>query len=46
MENLKSGVRIFGVDSVDCVWLTCCALHNWLLELMDLVSNGMVVLEI
>ena len=29
---LKSGVRIFGVDSVDRVRLTCCVLHNWLLE--------------
>jgi len=29
---LKSGVRLNGVDSVDCIWLTCCALHNWLLE--------------
>ena len=31
---LKSGVRISGVDSVDhYVWLTCCALHNWLLDI-------------
>ena len=30
---LKSGIRIEGVDSVDKVWLTCCALHNWLLEI-------------
>ena len=29
---LKSGVRTYGVDSVDHVWFTCCALHNWLLE--------------
>jgi hypothetical protein len=28
---LKAGVRIHGVDGVDDVWLTCCALHNWLL---------------
>ena len=30
---LKSGVRINGVDSVDYVWFTCCALHNWLLDI-------------
>jgi hypothetical protein len=29
---LKSGVRLHGVDAVDSVWFTCCALHNWLLE--------------
>jgi hypothetical protein len=29
---LKSGVRLHGVDTVDSVWFTCCALHNWLLE--------------
>jgi hypothetical protein len=30
---LKSGVRLHGVDAVDSVWFTCCALHNWLLEI-------------
>ena len=30
---LKSGVRIYGVNSVDYVWFTCCALHNWLLDI-------------
>ena len=30
---LKSGICIEGVDAVDKVWLTCCALHNWLLEI-------------
>jgi hypothetical protein len=30
---LKSGLRLQGVDAVDKVWLTCCALHNWLLEI-------------
>ncbi len=29
---LKSGVRTYGTGSVDHVWFTCCALHNWLLE--------------
>ncbi len=30
---LKARVRIHGVDSVDSIWLTCCALHNWLLDI-------------
>jgi hypothetical protein len=30
---LKAGVRIHGVNSVDYIWLTCCALHNWLLDI-------------
>jgi hypothetical protein len=30
---LKTGIRIQGVDAVDKVWLTCCALHNWLLQI-------------
>ena len=24
---------MYGVDVVDKVWLTCCALHNWLLDI-------------
>ena len=31
-------MRIHGVDWVDDVWLTCCALHNWLLNIDGL--NG------
>jgi hypothetical protein len=30
---LKAGVQIHGVDSVDFIWFTCCALHNCLLEI-------------
>jgi hypothetical protein len=30
---LKARVRIHGVNSVDYIWLTCCALHNWLLDI-------------
>jgi hypothetical protein len=30
---LKAGVQIHGVNSVDYIWFTCCALHNWLLEI-------------
>ena len=29
---LKAGVRLHGIKAVDKVWLTCCALHNLLLE--------------
>ena len=36
MENIK---KWNGVDSVDSVWLTCCALHNWLLELDGLTDE-------
>jgi len=30
---LKSGTWIQGVDAVENIWLTCCALHTWLLEI-------------
>jgi hypothetical protein len=30
---LKSGICLQGVDAVNKTWLTCCALHNWLLEI-------------
>ena len=39
MEIFKSGVRIYAVDSVDHVWFTCCALHNWLLEVVGLTQK-------
>ena len=29
---LKTGIRVEGVDTADKIWLTCCALHNWLLD--------------
>jgi DDE superfamily endonuclease len=29
---LKTGVRLHGVEATDKIWLTCCALHNFLLE--------------
>lgn len=29
---LKSGIRLHGVEIIDDIWFTCCALHNWLLE--------------
>ena len=36
---LKSGVQLHGVDTADLVWFTCCALHNWLLELDGLTNE-------
>ena len=32
-QILKTVVRLHGVEQVDKVWLTCCALHNWLLDI-------------
>ena len=29
---LKTGIRLFGFRKADQIWLTCCALHNFLLE--------------
>jgi hypothetical protein len=28
---LKTGVRLAGVHAADSIFMTCCALHNWLL---------------
>ena len=36
---LKYGIRLWGMKNCDQVWLTCCALHNWLLEI-DGLSDG------
>ena len=30
---LKAGIHLLGVMKVDDVWKTCCALHNWLLDI-------------
>ena len=30
---IKTGIRVHGVNAVDKIWLTCCALHNWLLDI-------------
>lgn len=30
---LKAGVRLHGVNVADKVWMTCCAIHNWLLNI-------------
>jgi hypothetical protein len=39
MEDIKSGVRLHGVDAVDSVWFTSCALRNWLLEVDGLTEE-------
>ena len=36
---LKTDIRVKGIEAVDIVWLTCCALHNWLLEIDGLDSD-------
>ena len=36
---LKSGIRLHGVDIADEIWLTCCSLHNMLLEEDGLTVN-------
>jgi hypothetical protein len=36
---LKAGVRVHGVEKCDQIWLTCCALHNWLLDTDGLDKN-------
>lgn len=30
---LKTGIRLEGMETVNNIWKTCCALHNWLLEI-------------
>lgn len=30
---LKSGIRLEGMEETNNIWKTCCALHNWLLEI-------------
>ena len=32
-QILKSGIWIQGIYAVDNIWVACCALHNWLLEI-------------
>ena len=36
---LRYGIKLWGIKNTDKVWLTCCALHNWLLE-VDGLSDG------
>ena len=36
---LRYGIKMWGIKNTDRVWLTCCALHNWLLE-VDGLAKG------
>jgi hypothetical protein len=36
---LKTGIRLQKIEAVDKIWLTCCALHNLLLESDGLDEN-------
>lgn len=38
---LKSGTRVHGHEATDRVWKTCCALHNWLLDIDGLDERWM-----
>jgi hypothetical protein len=29
---LKTGIRLQGMETANQIWVTCCALHIWLLE--------------
>ena len=43
---LKTGVRVYSVDKVDDIRMTCCGLHNWLLEIDGISGrweNGVLV---
>ena len=36
---LRYGIKLWGIQNTDKVWLTCCALHNWLLEIDGLAEG-------
>ena len=43
---LKTGICMDGVNIFDNIWFTCCALHNWLLDIDGLTGewvNGVPV---
>jgi DDE superfamily endonuclease len=35
---LKAGIRTVGIEKADDIWHTCCALHNWLLDVDGLTQ--------
>jgi Plant transposon protein len=48
LRVLKTGIRLHGIHVTDCIWMTCCALHNMFLEeagLQDAWENGQSVWE-
>ena len=36
---LRNGIKLHGIDNCDKIWLTCCALHNMLLEVDGLAKR-------
>jgi DDE superfamily endonuclease len=36
---LKTGIRLHRVEATDKIWMTCCALHNYLLD-VDGLNEG------
>ncbi len=40
-RKLKTCIQLHGVEVADEIWMTYCALHNWLLKLMGWILNGM-----
>ena len=36
---LKSGIRVHNTEAADNIWLTCCALHNVLLDVDSLIAG-------
>jgi Plant transposon protein len=36
---LKAEIRLYGVETADKIWMTCSALHNWLLDVDGLDEN-------
>jgi DDE superfamily endonuclease len=36
---LKAGIRIHSIEKADNIWATCCALHNWLLDIDGLAEQ-------
>ena len=36
---LRYGIKLWGINNTNKIWLTCCALHNWLLEI-DGLTDG------
>ena len=36
---LRYGIKLWGINNTDKIWLTCCALHNWLLEIDGLAKG-------
>ena len=42
---LKTGIRLSGVECADKIFLTCCALHNWLLETDGLNASSLLLVS-